>query len=125
MRKILLVFIMFVFNGFASAATSYEITVEIQDNNSRLEFPSFQLSSGIKSGTSIVENCTYSGKLTTQVDTSLLLEGKVACIGDQGESYYDTPAFVLNSEGGEASMELGEEAQAWKYSVEIKVLNAS
>ena len=125
MRRILLVFIIFLFNDFASAATSYEITVEIQDNNSTLEFPSFQLSSGTKGGTSMVENCTYSGKLTTQEGTSLLLEGKVACISDQGESYYDTPAFILNSEGGEASMELGEEAQTWKYSVEIKVLNAS
>ncbi|WP_352296017.1 hypothetical protein [Pseudoalteromonas sp. 20-MNA-CIBAN-0454] len=122
--KIKLLFLLGIgFHGFAFAESGYEVLVTVKDAKSELVFPAFDVSKTNKSGTSQVGGCTYLGKLTEQDGASLLLEGQMSCVYEDGNSYMDMPIFVLSSKGDRASMELGDdETETWKYSVEVKVL---
>jgi hypothetical protein len=123
MRIKLLLLLGLGFHGFALAESGYEVLVKVKDAKSELVFPAFEVSKTNRSGTSQVSGCTYLGKLTEQGDTSLLLEAKMSCVYEDGDSYMDMPIFVLSSKGDRSSMELGDdETEIWKYSVEVKML---
>jgi hypothetical protein len=110
------------FHGFTLANSGYEVLVTVRDAKSELVFPAFEVSKTNKSGTSQVGGCTYFGELTAQGDASLLLEGQMSCVHENGDSSMDMPIFVLRPEGGLASMVLDDGTETWKYSVEVKVM---
>jgi hypothetical protein len=123
MRIKLLLLLGLGFHGFALAESGYEVFVTVKDTKSELVFPAFEVSKANKSGTSQVGGCTYLGKLTEQDDASLLLEGQMSCVYENGDSTIDMPIFVLSSQGERASMTLGaDESETWKYSVEVNVV---
>ena len=97
--------------------------VAVKCEKSELVFPAFEISKTNKSGISQTGGCTYLGKLKEQDDASLLLEGQMSCVYENGNSSMDMPIFVLSSKGERASVTLGDdETRAWKYSVEVKVV---
>lgn len=122
--KIRLLFLLGIgFHGLAFSESDYQVLVTVSDAKSEFVFPAFDVSKTNRSGTSQVGGCTYFGKLTEQDGASLLLEGKMSCVHEDGNSYMDMPIFFLSSKGDRASMELGDdETEIWKYSVEVKVL---
>jgi hypothetical protein len=123
LMKIKALFLLFiVFHGFASAESDYQVLVTVKDVKKELVFPAFNVSTINKSGSSQVGGCTYLGKLTEQDGASLLLEGQMSCAHQDGNSYVDMPIFVLSAKGDRASIELGDETETWKYTVEVKAL---
>ncbi|MEZ9446201.1 hypothetical protein AB4184_01850 [Vibrio splendidus] len=115
-------------NAFATntniEAIDYQVSVTVEDSESKLNFPTFKFDSFGQEVTSQTEKCIYSGVLSKHEANVILLEAKMSCDYENGESSSDLPVFILNKEGGEASIELGEdEANLWRYTVLIKALN--
>ncbi|WP_135458421.1 hypothetical protein [Vibrio echinoideorum] len=105
-------------------AIDYQVSVTVEDSESKLSFPTFKFHSFGQEVTSQTEKCIYSGVLSKHEANAILLEAKMSCDYEDGESSGDMPVFIVNKEGGEASIELGEDqANLWKYSVLIKALN--
>ena len=105
-------------------AIDYQVSVTVEDSESKLNFPTFKFDSFGQEVTSQTEKCIYSGVLSKHEANAILLEAKMSCDYEDGESSGDMPVFIVNKEGGEASIELGEDqANLWKYSVLIKALN--
>ncbi|MEZ9679674.1 hypothetical protein AB4306_06825 [Vibrio splendidus] len=105
-------------------AIDYQVSVTVEDSESKLNFPTFKFDSFGQEVTSQTEKCIYSGVLSKHEANTILLEAKMSCDYEDGESSGDMPVFILDKEGGEVSIELGEdEANLWKYSVLIKALN--
>ncbi|WP_077285257.1 hypothetical protein [Cognaticolwellia aestuarii] len=124
MRTKILALLLFGFPGLTLSASSYEVSVIVKDAKSMLNFPSFEILSFGHKGTTQTGDCTYSGMISQEDETAILLEGQMSCINEDGESYMDMPEFVLSTEGGSASIELGDdEADMWKYTVEVKARN--
>ncbi|MEZ8312343.1 hypothetical protein AB6C44_01960 [Vibrio splendidus] len=107
-----------------SEAIDYQVSVTVEDSESKLNFPTFKFDSFGQEVTSQTEKCIYSGVLSKHEANAILLEAKMSCDYENGESSSNLPVFILNKEGGEASIELGEdEANLRKYTVLIKALN--
>jgi hypothetical protein len=104
------------------SALEYNLKIEIQDNQKIISVPSLKLSDSEWANIQI-DNCKYSAKVTKQQDLNLLVEGVLFCMYTQGESYFETPDIVLQPEGGEASIEMGEDKSTWKYSVLVSSIN--
>ncbi|MEZ8018093.1 hypothetical protein ACED63_06680 [Vibrio splendidus] len=105
-------------------AIDYQVSVTVEDSESKLSFPTFKFHSFGQEVTSQTEKCIYSGVLSKHEANAILLEAKMSCDYRNGESSGQMPVFILDKEGGEASVELGEdEANLWKYTVLIKALN--
>jgi len=105
-------------------AIDYQVSVTVEDSESKLNFPTFKFDSFGQEVTSQTEKCIYSGVLSKHEANAILLEAKMSCDYEDGESSGQMPVFIFNKEGGEASIELGEdEANLWKYTVLIKALN--
>ncbi|UQV20120.1 hypothetical protein [Vibrio sp. J383] len=105
-------------------AIDYQVSVTVEDSESKLNFPTFKFHSFGQEVISQTEKCIYSGVLSKHEANAILLEAKMSCDYENGESSSDLPVFILNKEGGEASIELGEdEANLWRYTVLIKALN--
>ena len=105
-------------------AIDYQVSVTVEDSESKLNFPTFKFDSFGQEVTSQTEKCIYSGVLSKHEANAILLEAKMSCDYEDGESSGNMPVFILNKEGGEASIEIGEdEANLWKYTVLIKALN--
>ncbi|MEZ8649847.1 hypothetical protein AB6D92_12805 [Vibrio splendidus] len=105
-------------------AIDYQVSVTVEDSESKLNFPTFKFDSFGQEVSSQTEECIYSGVLSKHEADAILLEAKMSCDYENGESSSDLPVFILNKEGGEASIELGEdEANLRKYTVLIKALN--
>ncbi|MCK8080442.1 hypothetical protein [Vibrio sp. 1CM24A] len=105
-------------------AIDYEVSVTVEDSESKLNFPTFKFDSFGQEVSSQTEECIYSGVLSKHEADAILLEAKMSCDYENGESSSEMPVFILDKEGGEASIELGEdEANLWKYTVLIKALN--
>ena len=105
-------------------AIDYQVSVTVEDSESKLNFPTFKFDSFGQEVSSQTEECIYSGVLSKHEANAILLEAKMSCDYENGESSSEMPVFILDKEGGEASIELGEdEANLWKYTVLIKALN--
>ncbi|MEZ9453108.1 hypothetical protein AB4258_11460 [Vibrio splendidus] len=105
-------------------AIDYQVSVTVEDSESKLNFPTFKFDSFGQEVTSQTEECIYSGVLSKHEANAILLEAKMSCDYENGESSSEMPVFILDQEGGEANIELGEdEANLWKYTVLIKALN--
>ncbi|MCF7486735.1 hypothetical protein [Vibrio sp. A2-1] len=105
-------------------AIDYQVSVTVEDSESKLNFPTFKFDSFGQEVSSQTEECIYSGVLSKHKANAILLEAKMSCDYENGESSREMPVFILDKEGGEASIELGEdEANLWKYTVLIKALN--
>ncbi|TVU62261.1 hypothetical protein FQP88_12195 [Vibrio atlanticus] len=105
-------------------AIDYQVSVTVEDSESKRSFPPFKFYSFDQEVSSQTEKCIYSGVLSKHEANAILLEAKMSCDYEDGESSGDMPVFIVNKEGGEASIEIGEdEANLWKYSVIIKALN--
>ncbi|MEZ8791249.1 hypothetical protein AB6D86_05130 [Vibrio splendidus] len=105
-------------------AIDYQVSVTVEDSESKLNFPTFKFDSFDQEVSSQTEECIYSGVLSKHEADAILLEAKMSCDYENGESSSEMPVFILDKEGGEASIELGEdEANLWKYTVLIKALN--
>ncbi|ELA9081574.1 hypothetical protein ACKGLS_000414 [Vibrio alginolyticus] len=124
MKSKILYLLMLVGHTSAYSATTYQVNITVTESNSKLVFPTFEVSTG-GSGTSFTDGCTYVGTLTEESKDSILLEAKMSCIKDDSSFRMDMPGFVLESEGQKASYELLEEDDGvvvWKYSVEVEPL---
>ncbi|MEZ9003508.1 hypothetical protein AB6E26_12565 [Vibrio splendidus] len=105
-------------------AIDYQVSVTVEDSESKLNFPTFKFDSFGQEVSSQTEECIYSGVLSKHEADAILLEAKMSCDYENGQSSSEMPVFILDKEGGEASIELGEdEANLWKYTVLIKALN--
>jgi len=105
-------------------AIDYQVSVTVEDSESKLSFPTFKFHSFGQEVTSQTEKCIYSGVLSKHEANAILLEAKMSCDYENGESSGQMPVFILDKEGGEASIELGEDqANLWKYMVLVKALN--
>ncbi|MEZ8285436.1 hypothetical protein BCU17_10910 [Vibrio splendidus] len=105
-------------------AIDYQVSVTVEDSESKLSFPTFKFHSFGQEVTSQTEKCIYSGVLSKHEANAILLEAKMSCDYENGESSGQMPVFILDKEGGEASIELGEDqANLWKYTVLVKALN--
>ncbi|PMG34053.1 hypothetical protein BCU97_19365 [Vibrio splendidus] len=105
-------------------AIDYQVSVTVEDSESKLSFPTFKFHSFGQEVTSQTEKCIYSGVLSKHEANAILLDAKMSCDYENGESSGQMPVFILDKEGGEASVELEEdEANLWKYTVLIKALN--
>ena len=105
-------------------AIDYQVSVTVEDSESKRSFPPFKFYSFDQEVSSQTEKCIYSGVLSKHEANAILLEAKTSCDYVNGESSSEMPVFILDKEGGEASIELGEdEANLWKYTVLIKALN--
>ena len=105
-------------------AIDYQVSVTVEDSESKLNFPTFKFHSFGQEVTSQTEKCIYSGVLSKHEANAILLEAKMSCDYENGESSSEMPVFILDQEGGEASIEPGEdETNLWKYTVQIKALN--
>ncbi|MDH5911763.1 hypothetical protein L8R80_11005 [Vibrio splendidus] len=130
MKTTALALLLFSVSGSAFAtntnieAIDYQVSVTVEDSESKLNFPTFKFDSFGQEVTSQTEECIYSGVLSKHEANAILLEAKMSCDYENGESSSNLPVFILNKEGGEASIELGEdEANLRKYTVLIKALN--
>ncbi|WP_059019714.1 hypothetical protein [Vibrio coralliirubri] len=105
-------------------AIDYQVSVTVEDSESKLNFPTFKFHSFGQEVSSQTEECIYSGVLSKHEANAILLEAKMLCDYDDGESSGDMPVFTLDKEGGEASIEFEEDGvNLWKYTVLIKALN--
>ncbi|MEZ9072883.1 hypothetical protein AB4359_06960 [Vibrio splendidus] len=105
-------------------AIDYQVSVTVEDSESKLRFPTFKFHSFGQEVISQTEKCIYSGVLSKHEANAILLEAKMSCDYENGESSGQMPVFILDKEGGEASIELGEDqANLWKYTVLVKALN--
>ncbi|CDT88869.1 conserved exported hypothetical protein [Vibrio coralliirubri] len=105
-------------------AIDYQVSVTVEGSESKLNFPTFKFHSFGQEVSSQTEECIYSGVLSKHEANAILLEAKMSCDYEDGESSGDMPVFTLDKEGGEASIEFEEDGvNLWKYTVLIKALN--
>ncbi|WP_333913479.1 hypothetical protein [Vibrio coralliirubri] len=105
-------------------AIDYQVSVTVEDSESKLNFPTFKFHSFGQEVSSQTEECIYSGVLSKHEANAILLEAKMSCDYEDGESSGDMPVFTLDKEGGEASIEFEEDGgNLWKYTVLIKAPN--
>ncbi|MFS1492491.1 hypothetical protein BCT96_008830 [Vibrio splendidus] len=90
-------------------AIDYQVSVTVEDSESKLSFPTFKFHSFGQEVTSQTEKCIYSGVLSKHEVNAILLEAKMSCDYGNGESSGQMPVFILDKEGGEASIKLGED----------------
>ncbi|CAH6932593.1 hypothetical protein JC606_15880 [Vibrio sp. IB15] len=105
-------------------STSYEMTVAVEEQSLKHDFPSVKFDYLGQTLTTSVDECSYTGTLSEDDDNTILLSATMSCTYESGSSYSEMPDFVLKHEGGEASMSFGDgETDMWTYSVTVKKLD--
>ncbi|KJF92344.1 hypothetical protein UB34_20465 [Photobacterium leiognathi] len=124
MKIKLLGLLMCSFPCFALTSGGYQVSVSVKDSEKELIFPSLKVPFFDQKVTSQADDCTYSVKITQEDAAAIRLEAQMHCHYKDGDSYMNMPFFVLNSSGQVASVEIGDEdADMWKYSVDVEPLN--
>ncbi|ROR26887.1 hypothetical protein FB440_113161 [Vibrio crassostreae] len=105
-------------------SSSYEMTVAVEEQSLKRDFPSVKFDYLGQTLTTSVDECSYTGTLSQHDDDTILLSATMSCTNDSGASYSEMPDFMLKHEGGEASMSFGDgETDVWTYSVTVKKLD--
>ena len=105
-------------------STSYEMTVAVEEQSLKHDFPSVKFDYLGQTLTTSVDECSYTGTLSEDDDNTILLSATMSCTNESGSSYSEMPDFALKPEGGEASMSFGDgETDMWTYSVTVKKLD--
>lgn len=105
-------------------STSYEMTVAVEEQSLKHDFPSVKFDYLGQTLTTSVDECSYTGTLSEDDDNTILLSATMSCTYESGSSYSEMPVLVLKYEGGEASMSFGDgETDVWTYSVTVKKLD--
>lgn len=105
-------------------STSYEMTVAVEEQSLKHDFPSVKFDYLGQTLTTSVDECSYTGTLSEDDDNTILLSATMSCTYESGSSYSEMPDFVLKHEGGEASMSFGDgETDMWTHSVTVKKLD--
>ncbi|MEZ9548054.1 hypothetical protein CWO17_20790 [Vibrio sp. 10N.286.45.A3] len=105
-------------------SSSYEMTVAVEEQSLKHDFPSVKFDYLGQTLTTSVDECSYTGTLSEDDDNTILLSATMSCTYESGSSYNEMPDFVLKHEGGEASMSFGDgETDMWTYSVTVKKLD--
>ncbi|CAH6803894.1 conserved exported hypothetical protein [Vibrio chagasii] len=105
-------------------SSSYEMTVAVEEQSLKRDFPSVKFDYLGQTLTTSVDECSYTGTLSEGDENTILLSATMSCTYESGSSYSEMPDFVLKYEGGEASMSFGDgESDVWTYSVKVKKLD--
>lgn len=98
-------------------STSYEMTVAVEEQSLKHDFPSVKFDYLGQTLTTSVDECSYTGTLSEDDDNTILLSATMSCTYESGSSYSEMPDFVLKHEGGDG------ETDMWTYSVTVKKLD--
>ncbi|YCO05035.1 hypothetical protein ACB087_16230 [Vibrio sp. VNB-15] len=120
MKSKFLFFLILGVSNASFAATSYEISATVTDQEQELVFPKFKVSSANQSGTSFVDGCTYKGQLTEQNEGVVQVTATVSCEREDSNYTMDMPILIFNLKDKGASYALIEgEVVMWEYAVQV------
>ncbi|WP_028865825.1 hypothetical protein [Psychromonas aquimarina] len=115
MSRKLAVLLLLVISVNVNASQSYDLAATMKHNDKTLFSPQLKIVDGrwqqVRN-----DSCTYSSQILEQADNTLLVESDIAC-GD----FVLQSVFILNPEGGEAKLEIGEVDDMWEFRVSVSV----